>query len=141
MRKYIVYLSRDNIIKKKYAIMTFLSNINKWYAMSDSAIVTEIGSLIKRIRLQKNITQQQLAGQVGLYRSTISEMENGRPSSLLSFIVVLRGLEKLEMLNSLSDVPAISPLKMARKEKLVRKRASVTKDKNNPNQDPEVLTW
>jgi transcriptional regulator with XRE-family HTH domain len=121
--------------------MTSLSNINNWYAMSDSAIVTEIGSLIKQIRLQKNITQQQLADRVGLYRSTISEMENGRASSLLSFIVVLRGLEKLEMLNFLSDVPVISPLKLARKEKLVRKRASVVKNKNDHHQDPEVITW
>ena len=121
--------------------MPFLSNNNNWYAMSDFAIVTEIGGLIKRIRLQKNITQQQLANKVGLYRSTISEMENGRASSLLSFIQVLRGLEKLETLNSLSDLPAISPLKLARKEKQSRKRASVTKRKKNHNQDPEVLTW
>ncbi len=121
--------------------MLYISNTNNWYAMSDPAIVTVIGSLIKRIRLQKNITQQQLADKVGLYRSTISEMENGRASSLLSFIVVLRGLEKLEILNSLSDVPPISPLKLARKEKQSRKRASVAKNKNNHHQDPEVLPW
>ena len=121
--------------------MQFASNINNWYAMSDSAIVTEIGSLIKRIRLQKNITQQQLSDKVGLYRSTISEMENGRASSLLSFIQVLRGLEKLDALNSLSDVPAISPLKLARKEKQSRERASVKRKKNNHHQDPEVSTW
>jgi transcriptional regulator with XRE-family HTH domain len=121
--------------------MSFSSNNNDLYAMSDSAIVTEIGGLIKRIRLQKNITQQQLADKVGLYRSTISEMENGRASSLLSFIQVLRGLEKLETLDSLSDVPAISPLKLARKEKQSRKRASVIKKKNNHHQDPEGITW
>jgi len=121
--------------------MTFSGNINNWYAMSDSAIIIEIGGLIKRIRLQKNITQQQLADKVGLYRSTISEMENGRASSLLSFIQVLRGLEKLETLNSLSDVPVMSPLKLARKEKLVRKRASISKHNKNSDQDPEVTTW
>lgn len=121
--------------------MSYLSNTKNWYAMSDSAIVTEIGSLIKRIRLQKNITQQQLADKAGLYRSTISEMENGRASSLLSFIVVLRGLEKLDTLNPLCDIPVISPLKMARKDKFARKRASVTKNKNNHHQDPEALTW
>jgi transcriptional regulator with XRE-family HTH domain len=121
--------------------MTFKSNINNWYVMSDSAIVHEIGGLIRRIRLHKNITQQLLADKVGLYRSTISEMENGRASSLLSFIQVLRGLEKLESLDSLSDQPAISPLKLARKEKQSRKRASITKKKNNHPQDPEVPTW
>lgn len=109
--------------------------------MSDSAIITEIGGLIRRIRLQKNITQQQLADQVGLYRSTISEMENGRASSLLSFIQVLRGLEKLETLHSLAEIPPISPLKLARKEKQSRKRASVTNHKTSDPQNPEVLTW
>jgi transcriptional regulator with XRE-family HTH domain len=121
--------------------MIFTSNTKSWYAMSDAAIVTEIGGLIQRIRLQKNITQQQLADKVGLYRSTISEMENGRASSLLSFIQVLRGLEKLEALDSLAEVPAISPLKLARKEKTSRKRASIIKNKNSDHPDPEVLSW
>lgn len=107
--------------------------------MSDSAIINEIGSLIKRIRLQKNITQQKLADKAGLYRSTISEMENGRAASLLSFIQVLRGLDKLETLASLSDVPAVSPLKLAKQERLVRRRAS--QKKNNYHQLPEESKW
>lgn len=107
--------------------------------MSDSAIVEEIGNLIKRVRLQKNITQQQLADNVGLYRSTISEMENGRASSLLSFIQVMRGLEKLEILNLLSGVPEVSPLRLAKKEGLVRKRASLKKNKDQQN--PEGSSW
>ena len=49
------------------------------------------------------------------------------------------------MLNFLSEGPAISPLKLARKEKLVRKRASIKKNDPESNQDhrqhPEVLTW
>jgi len=119
--------------------MSFISNIDNWYAMSDSAIVKEIGRLIKRNRMQKNITQQELADKIGLNRSTISEMENGRASSLLSFIVVLRGLEKLDTLSFFANIPTISPLKMAKKEGLIRKRASVQKNKDN--QQPEESTW
>jgi len=115
------------------------SNTNNWYAMSDSAIIKEVGSLIKRIRLQQNITQQQLAEKAGLYRTTISEMENGRSASLLSLIQVLRGLDKLEMLNFLSAVPEISPLKLAKREGLVRKNASVKK--NNDSNAPEESKW
>jgi transcriptional regulator with XRE-family HTH domain len=101
--------------------------------MSDPAIVTEIGKLIKRIRLQQNITQQQLGDNAGLFRTTISEMENGRAASLLSFIQVLRGLDKLEILNFLTELPAISPLLLAKKEGLMRKKASgkkITEDKS-----------
>lgn len=118
--------------------MLFLSNINNWYAMSDSAIVKEIGRLVKLIRLQKNITQQQLADQVGLNRTTISQLENGRTSSLLSFIEVLRGLNMLEILNKFSEGP-ISPLKLAKKEGLMRKNASIKK--KSDHQPPEESTW
>jgi transcriptional regulator with XRE-family HTH domain len=107
--------------------------MNSWYAMSDSAIVKEIGRLVKLIRLQKNITQQQLADQVGLNRTTISQLENGRTSSLLSFIQVLRGL------NTLSEGSAISPLKLAKQEGLMRKNASVKKKIDH--QPPEESTW
>jgi transcriptional regulator with XRE-family HTH domain len=119
--------------------MILSGNINNWYSMSDSAIVKEIGKLVKQTRLQKNITQQQLADKVGLYRSTISEMENGRAASLLSFIQVMRGLDKLEILDFLSAVPAVSPLKLAKSKGLFRKRASVTK--NNDSRLPEESTW
>jgi len=119
--------------------MPLISNTKNWYAMSDPAIVKEIGSLIKLIRLQKNITQQQLADTVGLYRSTISEMENGRASSLLSFIQVLRGLNMLELFNSFTDVPPVSPLKLAKEEGLIRRKASVKKIKEP--ESPEESTW
>ncbi len=58
--------------------MPYSSNTNSWYEMSDFAIVNEISGFIRCIRLQKKITQQQSADKVGLYCSTISEMENGR---------------------------------------------------------------
>lgn len=119
--------------------MMLSGNTNNWYAMSDGAIVEEIGNLIKRVRLQKNITQQQLADKIGLYRSTISEMENGRAASLLSFIQVMRGLEKLEILDFLSGVSEVSPLRLAKKEGLVRKRAS--SKKNEDHQNPEDSSW
>lgn len=119
--------------------MIFLSNIHNWYAMSDPAIVKELGSLIKYIRLQKNITQQQLAEQVGLNRTTISQLENGRASSLLSFIQVLRGLNMLEIFNTFSERPSISPLKLVKKERSMRKKASVKK--KSDHQEPEKSTW
>lgn len=101
-----------------------MTNISNWYAMSDPAILKEIGQKLKSFRLQKNITQEEMAQKVGLNRVTIGEIEKGRPSSLLTFIQILRGLEKLDMLNNITPVPLISPIQMAKMERKTRQRAS-----------------
>ena len=119
--------------------MSPVSNIYNWYGMSDPAIITEIGIQLKRMRLRKNMSQQQLAVKSGLYRSTISEIENGRAASLLSFIQLLRGLEKLELLGALVEGPVVSPLSLAREAGLIRKRASSLK--RYENNQPEGGTW
>ena len=119
--------------------MSSLSNNLNWYGMSDPAIIRELGIQLKRIRLQKNMSQQQLAAKSGLYRSTISEIEHGRTASLLSFIQLLRGLEKLELFGPLADGPAVSPLSVAREAGLIRKRASRLKSYDNDL--PEDGTW
>jgi len=95
--------------------------------MSDPAIIKELGDRLKKIRLQKNMSQQELAKRSGLYRSTISEIENGRAASLLSFIQLLRGLEKLDLFGALTEDQAVSPLTLAREAGLIRKRASSPK--------------
>ena len=115
------------------------NNNYDWYGMSDPAIIKEMGIRLKRIRLQKNMSQQQLAVKSGLYRSTISEIENGRVASLLSFIQLLRGLEKLELLGSMVEGPVVSPLSLAREAGLIRKRASSLK--RYENNQPEDGTW
>jgi transcriptional regulator with XRE-family HTH domain len=107
--------------------------------MSDPAIVQELGNLLKRIRLQKNMSQQDLANKSGLYRSTISEIEHGRPASLLSFIQLLRGLEKLDLFGPLAEDQGVSPLLLAKEAGLLRKRASTVK--NDEKQDPEDVAW
>jgi len=110
--------------------MSPLSNSINWYGMSDPAIVRELGSQMKKLRLVANLSQQQLAERSGLYRSTISEIENGRTASLLSFIQLLRGLGRLELFDLLLETPEVSPLNLARESGLIRKRASSLKSKD-----------
>ena len=119
--------------------MSPVSNTIDWCGMSDPAIIKELGTQLRRIRLQKNMSQQELALKSGLYRSTISEIENGRTASLLSFIQVLRGLEKLELFESLAEVVEASPLSLAREAGLMRQRAS--SPKTYDTQQPEEGTW
>ncbi len=100
------------------------SNINNWNNLTDSAIVKEIGKKLSSIRLKKNITQDELAKKSGLDRTTISQLENGRPATLLTFVQVLRALDKLDLLNVFYDAEEISPIEALKLKKQKRMRAS-----------------
>ena len=79
--------------------MTNPGNTTNWYSMSDPAIVSQLGTFLRQIRLQQNLTQEQVAEKAGLSRSAISDMENGRTvASLLTTVQVLRALKQLNLL-------------------------------------------
>lgn len=93
-------------------------------AMADPAIVKEIGGNLRQIRLNKNLSQEQLARTSGLNRITISRMEAGRPATLLTLVQVLRALDKLDILNAFREEPQISPLQLLKLQERQRKKAS-----------------
>jgi len=114
--------------------MSYLSNNIDWYSMSDPAIIKELGQQLKRLRLKANLTQQDLSDRSGLFRSTISEIENGRISSILSLIQILRGLNQLELLNPFVSPDIVSPLMVAEQQLKLRKRASHKLDKKGESE-------
>jgi len=100
--------------------------------MSDPAIVAELGSYLKQIRLQQNLTQELLAQKAGLSRPVISEMENGKAgTSFLTIIQVLRALQQFHLLDNWKVSGQISPLQMAKLSGKDRLRASGGKTKKN----------
>lgn len=92
--------------------------------MSDSAILRELGDRLRRLRLDRNITQQDLADRAGLSRPTISEMETSGRCTLPTLLRALRVLERLEDLESFLPAAQPSPLELARRRGHVRQRAS-----------------
>lgn len=107
----------------------------EWVQMTDVAIVKQIGSYIKHIRLQQNKTQAQLAHIAGLNRWTISQIENGESITLTSFIQILRALDNLFVLKAFEVSDEISPLEYAKlriqKKKRVRNKTANVQDKND----------
>ena len=112
-----------------------MSNNINWYSLSDAAIIQSLGKELKKKRWSQNLTQQGLADRCGLFRSTISEIENGRISSLLSLVQLLRGLQFLEVLDAFIQMDEISPLLVAEQQAKLRKRAS-HKRKSSDNTKP-----
>lgn len=102
-----------------------LKNNNKnWMAMADPIIVKEICSSIKQMRLNKNITQEELARRAGVDRTTISKMEAGRSATLLTLVQVLRAMDKLDVFNLFMEEPEISPMQLLKMQEQQRKKAS-----------------
>jgi transcriptional regulator with XRE-family HTH domain len=99
-----------------------------WYAMTDLAILQKVGRSIQQVRLNQNVSQQELATRTGLSRRTVGEVEGGRPASLLTFVQLLRGLGRLDILDSFESSAVISPLQAARLARQQRHRASRQND-------------
>ena len=95
--------------------------------MADPAIVDDICLGIKQMRLNQNLSQNELANRAGLNRVTISRMEAGRAVTLLTLVQILRALDKLEILNAFIEEPEISPLQLLKQQERQRKKASPKK--------------
>ena len=94
------------------------------YAMSDRAILRELGQRLRRRRLDQNLSQEDLAQRAGLNRTTVSGLERGDPATLLTLIQILRVLEALDELDAFLPDPGPSPLMLAKLEGRQRQRAS-----------------
>ena len=106
--------------------------------LSDQAIMKKIGFFIQQTRIEQNQTQEEVATQAAISRSTLSLMERGDNISLLNLIKILRTLNALYVLKSFEVIEELSPLQLAKKEKNRRKRASKTQEDNLSNTD---LGW
>ena len=102
------------------------------YSNSDLVILQNFGIQLKQMRLNRNLTQTELSELSGLSRSAISDFENKGTGSMSSFVMVLRALEKLEILNYFISEASVSPIQIAKLKGKTRKRASgVARNKNN----------
>jgi len=105
--------------------MTDISH-NKLNGLSDKAINSLLGGFIRQSRIRQNKTQEQLAGEAGIVRSTLSLFEKGENSSLMVFIRLLRALNLLHLLDEFRIREQLSPLQLAKLQHKKRKRAKLS---------------
>ena len=103
--------------------------------MSDKALIEEIGAFIKHHRLRQNKTQDSVAEEAGISRSTLSLLERGETVTLLTLIQVLRVLDQLHIMNAFRIDETVSPMELAKLEKEKRKRASRQGRENQETSD------
>ena len=92
---------------------------------TDEAILREFGGRLARARLERNLTQAQIAAQAGISKRTVQRLESGSVATQLSgFIRVCRALDVIERFDVLIPEPVPSPVEQLKLRGRRRQRAS-----------------
>jgi transcriptional regulator with XRE-family HTH domain len=94
---------------------------------TDRAVLEELGRRLARTRLERNLTQAQLAHEAGLAPLTVLRLERGEAVRLTSLVRVLRVLGLLDALDRLIPEPTPSPIERIKLQGRRRQRASGTR--------------
>lgn len=105
--------------------------------LNDLAILRIIGEFIKHHRINQRRSQDQLAKDAGISRSTLSLLERGEKVNLITLIQVLRVLDQLQALESFEVKQEISPLEYL---KLQKKQPQRIRNIDMAAEDPPT-TW
>ena len=114
--------------------------------MTDQAVAAEIGQRIDQLRLERNMTQQQIADAVGLSRVSYAKLVAGQ-AKFANVIAVLRALDQLALLESFVPEAVFSPLEQLKMKGKQRQRASGSRgssagqDDGSDDNKPEGLDW
>jgi len=104
------------------------------------ALLIELGHRIKQARINKNITQIELADIVGKSRTAIEGAEKGK-CTLKTFVSLLVALDLTDNLALFLPEQPISPVMLAKSQGKQRKRASSRKGKQTQTMPENDIGW
>jgi len=94
---------------------------------SIETILMDVASMLRRERLQSNLSQQTVAERSGISISAVKNLESGKDASLSTFIQVCRTLGKDDWIMSLGPANEVSITDYARRGNRPRLRAAKTR--------------
>ena len=95
--------------------------------LADDAILRQLGVRLALIRLERNLTQADLAIDAGVSKRTVERMEAGGATQLVNLVRVCRALGLVEGFDALIPEPVPSPVAQLKLRGKERKRASSAK--------------
>ncbi|NBK23811.1 MAG: XRE family transcriptional regulator [Spirochaetia bacterium] len=108
--------------------------------LSDEAVLKELGSRLSRLRIESELTQEELAEESGVSKSTVVRLESGMPVQTTTLIRVLRTLHLLSSLDALIIAESIRPMETLLTQG--KKRHRVRKPTVNTESKPKKpFTW
>ena len=75
-------------------------------------VQVQLGSRIRRLRLNRNLDQRHVAAKAGISDRTLRDLELGKGSTLITLISVLKALDALDRLDAIAPEPSVSPMAM-----------------------------
>ena len=87
-------------------------------------LATWLGTGIRKLRIDRNLKQGELADQAGVSLHALQNLESGAGATVRTLVTVLRALGREEWIKSLAPTPTINPLTLPRgasERKRVRK--------------------
>jgi transcriptional regulator with XRE-family HTH domain len=109
---------------------------------TDATVIEELGRRLERTRLDRNLTQEQLAAEAGVSRQTVVRLESGGVVKLPALVRVLRAMGMLDRLEALVPQPVPSPIEQLERGGRQRKRArKAAPKKDDGSGTAEGWTW
>ena len=105
---------------------------------TNRAVLAELGGRLARLRLDRNLSQSELAREAGVSRRTLVRLEAGESTQLTNLIKVIRALGLLPNLDAFVPPPTPSPLEQLERQGQRRRRAS---PRGEPDSSDAAWTW
>jgi transcriptional regulator with XRE-family HTH domain len=125
------------LIFRSYTIM--LDGMKIAPALTNDAVLGEIARRVQRARLDRQMTQAELAAKAGLARPTVERFEASGAGQLTTLVRILRALDLTDRLETLLPEPSLRPIEALETRGRGRKRASRRRKPARPAATP--WTW
>ncbi len=93
----------------------------------DQTVLAEVGERIRDLRLNRNVSQEELSERSGVSTRTISQIESGGNTSLETLIKLMRALGVLDRLDVMFPDEGPSPIQLLELQGRRRRRATGTR--------------
>jgi len=104
-------------------------------------ILEALGRRMARKRLERNLTQAELAQEAGVSRATVRRLEGGHSTQLANLIRILGALGLAQNFASLVPETGLRPLEAVERKRKERKRASRPRSDGRPRTSAPKTDW
>jgi transcriptional regulator with XRE-family HTH domain len=109
-------------------------------SLADSAVLHELGTRVARARLERNLTQRELATLSGLDRKAVQRIEAGETVTLTTLVRILRTLGLADRLDRVLPEATPSPVELVELQRRGRRRASGRRRRGRRDAD-DTVPW
>ncbi len=114
---------RDNAYYMAYQELIPIISVGMDSSWSDEEVLAELGRRLRRQRLNRNLTQFEVAEVAGVSVGSVAKVEAGSNTSLGTVVRLMRALGLVSRLDSMVPDPEVSPLQLAATKGVERHRA------------------